>query len=121
METNKTETEMNEMTTFDDFMKIDIRAGVIVRAEVFTKARKPAYRLVIDFGPEIGQKRSSAQITKLYTSEDLVGRQVLGVVNFPPRQVADFFSEVLVLGVYDPQGVVLIRPDRPVENGVRLG
>jgi tRNA-binding protein len=109
------------MATFDDFMQIDIRVGEIIRAEVFEKAKKPAYKVWVDFGEEIGIKRSSAQITTLYQAQDLVGRQVLGVVNFPPRQVADFFSEVLVLGVYDEQGVVLIQPDRPVKKGVRLG
>jgi tRNA-binding protein len=109
------------MPTFDDFMQLDIRVGEVLRAEVFQKARKPAYQLWIDFGEEIGVKRSSAQITKLYQPETLVGRQVLGVVNFPPRQVADFISEVLVLGVYAEQGVVLIRPDEPVRKGARLG
>ena len=102
-------------------MQLDIRVGEVIRAEVFEKARNPAYKLWVDFGEVIGVKRSSAQITTLYSPESLVGRQVLGVVNFPPRQVADFFSEVLVLGVYDEQGVVLIQPDRPVQKGVRLG
>ena len=109
------------MPTFDDFMQLDIRVGEVIRAEVFEKARNPAYKLWVDFGEVIGVKRSSAQITTLYSPESLVGRQVLGVVNFPPRQVADFFSEVLVLGVYDEQGVALIQPDRPVQKGVRLG
>lgn len=109
------------MPTFDDFMQLDIRVGEVLRAEVFEKAKKPAYKLWVDFGEAIGVKRSSAQITTLYSPESLVGRQVLGVVNFPPRQVADFISEVLVLGVYAEQGVVLIQPDRPVAKGVRLG
>ena len=109
------------MPTFDDFMQLDIRVGEVIRAEVFEKARNPAYKLWVDFGDAIGVKRSSAQITTLYTAESLVGRQVLGVVNFPPRQVADFISEVLVLGVYAEQGVVLIQPDQPVQKGVRLG
>jgi tRNA-binding protein len=109
------------MPTFDDFMQLDIRVGEVIRAEVFEKAKKPAYKLWVDFGETIGVKRSSAQITTLYTAESLVGRQVLGVVNFPPRQVADFISEVLVLGVYAEQGVVLIQPDQPVQKGVRLG
>ena len=109
------------MPTFDDFMQLDIRVGEVIRAEVFEKAKKPAYKLWVDFGAEIGIKRSSAQITALYAAESLVGRQVLGVVNFPPRQVADFVSEVLVLGVYAEQGVVLIQPDQPVQKGVRLG
>lgn len=109
------------MPTFDDFMQLDIRVGEVLRAEVFEKAKKPAYKLWVDFGEAIGVKRSSAQITTLYSPESLVGRQVLGVVNFPPRQVADFISEVLVLGVYAEQGVVLIQPDQPVKKGVRLG
>jgi len=109
------------MATFDDFLKLDIRAGTIVKALPFEKAKKPAYKLWVDFGGETGVKQSSAQITQLYTPETLIGRQVLGVVNFPPRQVADFISEVLVLGVYAPEGVVLIQPDRPVENGAKLG
>ncbi|MEN6339596.1 MAG: tRNA-binding protein [Clostridiaceae bacterium] len=109
------------MVTFDDFMKIDILVGEVVRAEVFDKAKKPAYKLWVDFGEEIGIRQSSAQITQLYSSSELVGRQVLGVVNFPPRQVADFFSEVLVLGVYAEQGVVLIQPDQAVKKGDKLG
>lgn len=109
------------MATFDDFMKLDIRVGEVVRAEVFEKAKKPAYKLWVDFGEEIGTRQSSAQITQLYTPEELVGRQVLGVVNFPPRKVADFSSEVLVLGVYAEQGVVLIQPDQAVKKGDKLG
>lgn len=109
------------MATFDDFMKLDIRVGTITEAKVFEKARKPAYQLVVDLGGEIGLKRSSAQITEHYKPEELVGKQVLAVVNFPPRQIANFFSEVLVLGTYSQGGVVLITPDKPVENGDRLG
>lgn len=109
------------MATFDDFIKLDIRVGTITEAKVFEKARKPAYQLVVDFGEEIGKKRSSAQITDHYTPEGLVGKQVLAVVNFPPRQIADFMSEVLVLGTYSEGGVVLITPDKPVKNGDRLG
>lgn len=109
------------MATFDDFLKLDIRAGTIVGAEPFLKAKKPAYRLRIDFGEEIGVKKSSAQITKRYSAEELIGRQVLAVVNFPPRQIADFMSEVLVLGTYSDSGVVLAVPDKPVKNGDKLG
>ena len=109
------------MATFDDFMKLDIRVGTITDAKVFEKAKKPAYQLTVDFGEEIGTKRSSAQITDVYKVEDLVGKQVLGVVNFPPRQIADFMSEVLVLGTYSKQGVVLIKPDEEVQNGDKLG
>ena len=109
------------MATFDDFMKLDIRVGTITEAKVFAKARKPAYQLVVDFGEEIGTKKSSAQITQHYTPDQLIGRQVLAVVNFPPRQIADFMSEVLVLGTYSEGGVVLITPDKAVQNGDRLG
>ena len=109
------------MATFDDFMKLDIRVGTIMEARVFAKARKPAYQLVVDFGEEIGTKKSSAQITQHYTPEELIGTQVLAVVNFPPRQIADFMSEVLVLGTYSEGGVVLIRPDKDVQNGDKLG
>lgn len=109
------------MATFDDFMKLDIRVGTITEAKVFEKARKPAYQLKVDFGTEIGEKKSSAQITNHYTPEDLIGKQVLAVVNFPPRQIANFMSEVLVLGTYSEDGVVLITPDKPVKNGDKLG
>lgn len=109
------------MALFEDFMKLDIRAGTIISANVFPKAKRPAYKLKIDFGEEIGIKKSSAQITECYRAEDLVGKQVLAVVNFPPRQIADFMSEVLVLGTYSKQGVVLIIPDTEVENGDKLG
>ena len=109
------------MATFDDFMKLDIRVGTITQAQVFEKARKPAYQLKVDFGVEIGEKKSSAQITNYYQPEDLIGKQVLAVVNFPPRQIADFMSEALVLGTYSEGGVVLISPDKPVKNGDKLG
>ena len=109
------------MASFDDFMKLDIRVGTILSAKNFEKARKPAYQLEVDFGEELGVKRSSAQITQHYSPEELVGKQVLAVVNFPPRQIANFFSEVLVLGTYSEDGVVLIRPDKSVANGDKLG
>ncbi len=106
---------------FDDFLKLDIRAGTIIRAEPFPEARKPAYRLWIDFGPEIGEKKSSAQITDHYTPETLAGRQIMAVVNFPPRQVGPFMSEVLVLGFSDAQGhIVLAEPSAPIPNGAPL-
>lgn len=108
------------MISFDDFLKTDIRVGTILAVETFPEARKPAYKLRIDFGPEIGEKRSSAQITALYAAEALIGTQVLAVVNFPPRQIATFFSEVLVLGLETEAGVVLLRPDSSVPNGTRM-
>lgn len=107
--------------SFDDFMKVDIRVGRIVAAEPFPEARKPAYKLTIDFGPEIGVKRSSAQITVNHTMDELVGQHILAVVNFPPRQIGPFMSQVLTLGVPDARGeVMLIRPDRDVPIGGRL-
>ena len=110
-----------ETIGFDDFMKVDIRLGRVVKAEPFPEARKPAYKLVIDFGSEIGVKKSSAQITEHYSPADLVGRLVLAVVNFPPRQIGPFRSEVLTLGLADEAGaVVLVGPDREVAPGARL-
>lgn len=107
---------------FDDFLAVKMHVGTIIAAEDFPKARKPAYQLTIDFGETIGIKRSSAQITVLYNKEDLIGRQIIAVTNFPPRQIATFFSEVLVLGSVDTEGVVtLLQPERGVENGLQIG
>jgi tRNA-binding protein len=107
--------------SFDQFLAVDIRVGEVVAAEAFPEARKPALKLTIDFGPIVGVRRSSAQITGHYEGETLVGRQVVAVINFPPRQVGKFMSEVLVLGFPDADGeVVLVRPDTPVANGARL-
>ena len=111
------------MAVYEDFAKLDIRAGTIIKAETFPKARKPAYKLTIDFGPEICIKHSSAQITDCYRLEDLTGKMILAVMNFPPRQIADFMSEVLVLGTYSKDGVVLITSDKSdaAANGDKLG
>ncbi len=112
---------MTETIEFADFERVDIRVGTIVEAEPFPEARKPAFKLKIDFGPEIGMKKSSAQITVHYRPEDLVGRQVLGVVNFPPRQIGPVRSEVLTLGFADEAGaIVLAATERPVPNGKKL-
>lgn len=112
---------MTDQISFDDFLKIDIRVGRITRAEPFPEARKPAYKLWVDFGGALGEKKSSAQITRHYRVEELVGRQVLAVVNFPPRQIGKVMSEVLVLGVPDAEGeVVLIGPGQDVPLGGRL-
>lgn len=109
------------MISFDDFQKVDIRVGTVLAVDDFPQARKPAWKLTVDFGPEVGVKRSSAQITTHYTKADLIGRQVLGVVNFPPRQIGPFLSEVLVLGLHDAGGaVVLIGPERAVPDGERM-
>lgn len=112
---------MTDQITFDDFLRVDIRAGTVVRAEPYPEARKPAIKLWVDFGPEIGERKSSAQITRYYDPETLIGRQVLAVVNFPPRQIGKFRSEILVLGAPDAEGeVVLLRPDQKVPNGARM-
>lgn len=107
--------------SFDDFLKVEVHAGTIVAVEPFPEARKPAFKLSIDFGPAIGIRRSSAQITALYTPEQLAGRQVIAVTNFAPRQIGPFMSEVLVLGLSDSEGrTSLLAPDHPVPNGARM-
>lgn len=107
--------------TFDDFQKVEIRVGTVIRAEAYPEARKPAIKLWVDFGSPIGVKKSSAQITRHYTAEGLIGRQVVAVVNFPPRQIGAFMSEILVLGLPDADNqVVLLGPSQPVPNGGRL-
>lgn len=110
------------MITWQDFEKVDIRVGTILHAEAFPEARKPAYKLAIDFGQGIGVKKSSAQITTHYTLDQLIGLQVVAVVNFPPKQIGPFISECLVLGAYDDQGaVILLQPERSAPNGARIG
>ncbi|NQV58815.1 MAG: tRNA-binding protein [Alphaproteobacteria bacterium] len=106
---------------FDDFLKVDIRVGTVVRAEPYPEARNPSYKLYVDFGPEIGERKTSAQVTVHYTTEELIGKQVAAVINFPNKQIGKFMSEILVLGFPDEQGaVVLIEPNRQVANGGRL-
>lgn len=108
--------------SWNDFEKIDIRLGTITEVADFPKARKPAYKLLIDFGSEIGVKRSSAQVTAHYNKEELLNRQVIAVLNFPPKQIADFISECLVLGVYDANNdVILLQPERTGQNGQKIG
>jgi tRNA-binding protein len=112
---------MTTQITFDQFLAVDIRIGTVVEAEPFPQARKPALKLVIDFGPDIGRKKSSAQITEHYKPEDLIGRQVCAVTNFPPRQIGPFMSEVLTLGFHDDnKHVVLIHADKRIPNGAKL-
>ncbi|MCG2617481.1 tRNA-binding protein [Terrimonas sp. NA20] len=115
-----------DMTTtsisWDDFEKVDMRAGTIVEVNDFPKAKRPAYKLRIDFGGELGIRQSSAQITTLYSKEELLNKQVIAVVNFPPKQIADFMSQCLVLGVYDEnKNVILLQPAQPVSNGMKVG
>jgi tRNA-binding protein len=108
--------------TWDDFAKIDMRTGTIIAVDDFPKAKKPAYQMTIDFGPELGTRKSSAQITAHYKKEDLLNRQVIAVINFPPKQIAGFISECLVLGVYDENNdVILLQPERAVINGQKIG
>lgn len=108
--------------SWNDFEKIDMRTGTIIEVDDFPKARKPAYKLTIDFGGEIGLKRSSAQVTTHYKREDLLNRKIIAVVNFPPKQIADFVSECLVLGIYDEnKDVILLQPERTVQNGMKIG
>lgn len=110
------------MLTWDDFEKVDIRTGTIIEVNDFPKAKKPAYQLTIDFGAELGIRNSSAQVTKHYTKQDLLNRQVIAVVNFPPKQIANFISECLVLGVYDEnKDVILLSPERNTGNGNKIG
>jgi tRNA-binding protein len=108
-------------SAFSSFQSLDIRVGTVLKVELFPKARRPAYKLWVDFGPDVGTLRSSAQLTELYAIEALLNRQVLGVVNFEPKQIADFMSECLILGVYTKQGVVLLSTERPCQNGDKLG
>ena len=113
---------MADPINWNDFEKIDIRAGTILHAEAFPQAKKRAYILIIDFGNTIGVKRSSAQITSLYSLEQLIGQQVIAVMNFPPKQIATFMSECLVLGIYNENNeVILVQPQRPVSNGLKIG
>ena len=111
---------MKEQISWSDFEKIDMRVGTIISVEDFPKARNPAYRLQVDFGPEIGVKKSSAQITVRYKKEDLMGRQVVAVVNFPKKQIADFMSECLILGAVEGKDVILLQPGSGVRNGLKV-
>lgn len=109
-----------ELITWDDFAKVDMRVGTIVQAEIFKEARRPAYKVIVDFGG-LGQCKSSAQITKLYKPEDIIGQQVICVVNFPKKQIANILSECLILGAVDGDSVTLLSPERKVENGLKIG
>ena len=121
MDTPSTDAPPADKITFDQFLAVDIRCGTVVEVKAFPEARKPAWKLSIDFGPDLGIRRSSAQITEHYQPEDLVGTKVAAVVNFPPRQIGPFMSEVLTVGFADDNGhVVLVRPDRDVPDGARL-
>ncbi|MCC9042324.1 tRNA-binding protein [Myroides sp. M-43] len=111
----------NNTLTWDEFSKVEMRVGTIIEAEVFAEVRNPAYKLVLDFGEEIGKRKSSAQITKLYTPEELIGKQVVAVVNFPPKQIATLMSECLVMGAVEGKEVTLMTMDKPTKNGLRIG
>lgn len=110
-----------DTSPYSNFESLDIRVGTILQVELFSKARKPAYQLVVDFGEEVGHLQSSAQLTELYAIDDLIGKQILAVVNFEPKQIANFISQCLVLGVYTKDGVVLLSSERPCKNGDKLG
>ena len=113
---------MSDEISFDDFLKVDIRVGTVIDAQEFPEARRPALKLWVDFGAEIGTRKTSAQITKLYDADSLVGRQVVAVVNFPPKQIANMMSECLVLGgIGNDKEIILLQPERQVENGTRIG
>lgn len=112
---------MENTLSWDEFLKVDMRVGTIVEVNDFPKARNPSYQLLIDFGPEIGMRKSSAQLTTLYSKEDLLGKQIIAVVNFPKKQIATFMSECLVLGAVDGKEVTLLQLERGVENGLRIG
>ncbi|TDS54008.1 tRNA-binding protein [Myroides indicus] len=107
--------------SWNQFMQVEMHVGTIIQAEIFKEARNPAYKLIIDFGQKIGTRKTSAQITNLYTLEDLIGKQVIAVINFPPKQIANFMSECLVMGAVDGRDVTLMTVDKPVKNGLRIG
>lgn len=107
--------------SWNDFMQVEMHVGTIIQAEIFKEARNPAYKLIIDFGQKIGTRKTSAQITNLYTLEDLIGKQVIAVTNFPPKQIANFMSECLVMGAVDGRDVTLMTVDKPAKNGLRIG
>lgn len=111
---------MKHQISWSDFEKIDMRTGTIVEAKVFEEVRNPAFRLIIDFGPEIGLKKSSAQITALYDPKTLIGQQVIAIINFPPKQIANMMSECLILGIPSSKGVVLLQPEQEIENGLSI-
>ena len=110
-----------DIAHYSSFESLDIRVGTIVAADIFEEAKNPAFKLSIDFGEQLGRLQSSAQLTEIYTKEKLINRQILAVVNFPPKQIANFMSQCLVLGVYTKEGVVLLSTERPCENGDKLG